>query len=59
MPNENFLAPKYNECKESDPQIIRVPLDDMGFGARKSALPTSISGSAQDNSMTIKHVGEK
>jgi len=51
MANKNFPGPYLNRLIEEDPQIVRVPLDKMGFGARKSAQPKNIS-----NSMTLKHV---
>lgn len=44
-------TPKYNQLIERDPQIVKIELDNMGWGARKTGLPGSIK-----NSNTIKHV---
>lgn len=43
--------PKYNQLIENDEQIVKVPFDEVEFGARKSAQPKSIK-----NTNTIKHV---
>lgn len=50
-----FPGPTYNRIIESDPQIIKVPMDYMGFGSRSSHMP---SGDAAPKApeMTIKHV---
>jgi len=32
----NFPGPTYNRIIETDPQIIKVPLDNVGIGARLS-----------------------
>lgn len=52
MPNPNFPGPKYNDVIENDPQILQVPLENMDFGARKSAMP----GNVKAEKMAIKHV---
>lgn len=63
MPNPKFPAPSYNSIIETDPQIVKVPLDYMGWGSRKSALPSG--GDVRSNNpaapgapeMTLKHIG--
>lgn len=50
-----FPGPTYNRIIESDPQIIKVPMDTMGFGARSSALPKGEAAPTAPE-MTIKHV---
>lgn len=50
-PNTKFPGPNYNQVIETDPQILQVPLESMGWGARKSGMPGSIK-----NDQTIKHV---
>lgn len=50
-----FPGPNYNRIIESDPQIVKVPLDNMGWGARPSALPKGGEAPSAPE-MTIKHV---
>lgn len=50
-PNTKFPGPNYNQVIESDPQIVTVPLQNMEWGARKSAMPGSIK-----NSLSVQHV---
>lgn len=54
MAAKNFPGPNINRLIENDPQIIKVPMEKMDWGARMSAQPKNIS-----NSMTIKHVGNE
>jgi len=54
MANKNFPGPNINRIIEQDPQIVKVPMDYEGWGARASALPKDTS-----NSMTIKHVSNE
>lgn len=49
-----FPGPSINRVIDSDPQIVRVPLDETGIAGRRSAQPKNIK-----NDMTIKHVGGK
>jgi hypothetical protein len=49
--NNVFMGPNYNKVIDEDPQFIRVPIEQMGFASRKSAMPKNI-----DNAQTIKHV---
>ena len=51
MASKNFPGPNINRLIDQDPQIVKVPMEDMGWGARKSAQPKDIA-----NSMTVKHV---
>lgn len=51
--NNVFMGPKYNKVIDEDPQFIRVPMENMEIGSRKSAMPKNV-----DNAQTIKHVGE-
>lgn len=61
----NFPGPNYNRIIETDPQIVKVPLDNMGFGARLSTMnamnsdPSSNSaqksGQPTAPEMTVKH----
>ncbi len=54
MPSQKFPGPTYNRIIEpnSDKQINTVPLEQMGFGARKKSQmqPDSNSG------LKIKHI---
>jgi hypothetical protein len=40
----NFPGPTYNRIIETDPQIIKVPLDNLGFGARLSIFGADVMG---------------
>lgn len=50
-----FPGPTYNRIIEADPQIVKVPLPMMGWGARSSALPKGDAAPAAPE-MAIKHV---
>ena len=64
----NFPGPNYNRIIETDPQIVKTPLDNMGIGARLSlfgkdvmvADPQNISnqksGPPSAPEITLKHV---
>lgn len=54
MPNKNFPGPNINRIIDSDPQIVKVPMEKMDWGSRMSGQPKDIS-----NAMTIKHVESK
>ena len=56
MANPQFPGPKFTRIIEpnTDSQIVSVPLEDMGFGARKVSQEKDIK-----NSMTIKHIPNK
>ena len=63
----NFPGPTYNRLIETDPQIVKVPMDNMGWGARLSIMGNGALGadpSYNDNQksgkptapeMTIRH----
>ena len=63
MANKNFPGPSINRLIENDPQIIKVPMDHMGWGSRMSSL-ARLNNSVTSNDpakpgapeMTIKHV---
>ncbi len=55
MPSTTFPGPKYTKVIEKDPQIVQVPLDHSGWGAR----PVSTNGSMSQTEKKvtgIKHV---
>ena len=64
MANKNFPGPNINRLIENDPQIIKVGMDEMGWGSRRSSL-ARLNNSVTSNDpakpsapeMTIKHVG--
>ena len=66
MANKNFPGPNINRLIETDPQIIKVPLDQMGWGSRMSIFG-HMNNSALSNDpaqpsapeMSIKHVASK
>lgn len=49
-----FPGPYLNQTTESDPIMIRVPMDKSGIGANEAGLP---KGSVNSDSMQLKHVG--
>lgn len=53
MASPKFPGPKYNSIIEpnSDKQIVTVPLEEMGFGARKTSQEKDIK-----NQMNLKHI---
>lgn len=53
-----FPGPTYNRIIETDPQIVKVDMNKMDWGARPSAQP---SGNAAPSApeMTIRHVDGK
>lgn len=53
MAEKSFPGPTYSRVIENDPQIVKVPMEKMDWGARRSGQPGTIS-----NNMTIKHVGK-
>lgn len=55
---ERFPGPNYNKIIETDPQIIKVAMENAEFGARKPVIDMA-SKSWKDNVMTIKHVSSK
>ena len=63
MASKNFPGPSINHLIDQDPQIIKVPMETVQWGARPSVMPkgtdpkSSQSGQAPGTSgeMTIKH----
>lgn len=62
MANKNFPGPNINRLIENDPQIVKIPMDNMGFGSRKSIFAQlGNDPKSQDPAnpsapeMTIKH----
>lgn len=58
MANEKFPGPNYNRIIETDPQIVKVPMETAEWGARKGTVD-KVSKTLAGNSMTIKHVSNK
>ena len=56
MASPKFPGPKFNTIIEpnTDKQIVSVPLEEMGFGARKTSQEKNIK-----NGMTISHIPNK
>ncbi len=52
MSNLNIFQNNAKSIPESDEQIVRVPMDELEIGGRKSHLP----GQQKSPSMTISHV---
>lgn len=49
--NSPAFTPPMNKIPDSDPQIVRVPLDTVEFGFRKSAAPKNVK-----NEFPLDHV---
>jgi hypothetical protein len=50
--NTPAFVPPMNKITDSDPSIVRIPLDVVDIGFRKSQQ----SGLMSNNDMTIRHV---
>jgi len=64
MANKNFPGPNINRIIDKDPQIVKIDLDNMGWGSRKSIFAQLGNDPVgQDPSqptapeITIKHIG--
>lgn len=62
MAAKNFPGPNINRIIEKDPQIVKVDMDEMGFGSRPSIFGqlsadprTNNPGKPTAPEMTIKH----
>ena len=63
MADSKFPGPNYNRLIENDSQIVKVPMDNMGWGARTSIFGR-LNGDPKGQNpakptapeMTIKHV---
>lgn len=49
------INPYVNDVRDTDPMISRVPMQDLGIGARPGTLKTAYSGGSAE--MAIAHVG--
>lgn len=47
------INPYVDSTPETDPLIMRVPMDTVDIGARRSGLPTA----SKNGGMSIQHVG--
>lgn len=45
----NFPGPTYNRLIETDPQILKVPMDNVGWGARMSIFGKDSMGADPSN----------
>lgn len=60
-----FPGPKYNSLIDKDPQIVKVGMDTVEIGARRSAMPRGTTPEVPGShgnmpsapEMTIKHIG--
>jgi hypothetical protein len=61
-----WYPPNYNSLIETDPQIIKVSMDTVEWGTRKSSMnrlanEANVPGGAPSNpsapEMTVKHIG--
>lgn len=66
MPSDKFPGPNYNKLIETDPQIVKIALNEVEWGTRKSVQgvlknEASTPGGRPSNpsapEMTIKHTG--
>ena len=53
MPSEKFPGPNYNKLIETDPQIVKIDLNKVEWGARSDVLAMCKPSAPE---MTIKHV---
>ena len=58
--NNDWPSTDHNKVLDSDPMIIRVPLDEVEWGSRKSQM-ARVKGADgfKENSLSIKHVEGK
>lgn len=52
-PNASFPGPNINRLIDNSPKIVRVPMETVDWGARKSAQPKD----ARSDIMGLQHVG--
>jgi hypothetical protein len=62
MASKNFPGPSINHLIETDPMIVKIPLDNMGWGARTSIFNQLGNDPKSQNpskptapEMTVKH----
>lgn len=58
MPSAKFPAPKYNSMIESDPQIVKIDIDKMDWGARKSMM-NKVNRDQTEDFGSLEHVKSK
>ncbi len=63
MAAKNFPGPNINRLIENDPQIVKIPMDNMGWGSRASTWGRMSSDPRSQNpsqptapEATIRHV---
>ena len=53
----SFPQQPFNKLIDEDPQIVKVPMDNVDFGARKGTMARARNPeSGGDGKMSIKHV---
>jgi len=64
MASKSFPGPNINRLIEKDPQIVKIDMDEMGWGTRKSIFSHMTADPRSQNpgqpsapEMTIKHTG--
>ena len=63
MADKNFPGPNINRLIEKDPQIVKIPLDTMGWGSTPAVFSQLSPGVSQIDpnlpaapEITIKHI---
>ena len=66
MASKNFPGPNINRIIEKDPQIVKIDLDQMGWGSRMSIFSHMTADPRSENpgqpeapEITISHVSSK
>lgn len=54
MASPNFPGPKFDQIRDSDPQIKRIDLDNAEIASRPSVTPKKM-----DEGLGLKHVGSE
>lgn len=58
MPSPKFPTPKYNSTIDVDPQIVKIDINNMDWGSRRSILGKTSKDQKEDFG-SIKHVESK
>lgn len=57
---QDYPACDYNTLNENDPMVVKVPMDDLGWGSRKGQMGKARNPESGGNRrMGIKHVEGK
>lgn len=57
---QDFPACDYNKLNENDPMVVKVPMDNVGWGARKGTMGKARNPESGGNGrLGIKHVDGK